>query len=84
MITITQDPHNPERLCLTATISVYLDKVLLETLSTEIEQAIRAQAIRDLRSSTAVKKVIAKAATSKLLQMLGAEPPQEPHEPTNR
>jgi hypothetical protein len=78
MVTIQQDPTNPERLVLTQTISIYLDKVLLDTLSTEIEQAIRAQAIRDLRTSAAVKKVIAKAATAKLLHMLGAdEPPQE-------
>jgi len=48
--------------------------VLLETLSTEIESAIREQAIKDLRSSTAVKKVIARAATTMLLTMLGVEP----------
>jgi hypothetical protein len=74
MITITPDPSNPDRLCLTATVSIYLDKILLSTLSTEIESAIREQAIRDLRSSTAVKKVISKAATAHLLALLGVSP----------
>lgn len=83
MVTLTTDPTNPDRLVLTATVSVYLDKVLLQTLNEEVTQAIREQAIKDLRSNTAVKKVIARAATAKLLSMLGASACAEPKEPTH-
>jgi len=72
MVTLTQDPNNPDRLTLTATVTVYLDKLLLTTLSEEVTSTIREQAIKDLRSNTTVKKAIAKAATEKLLTMLGA------------
>jgi hypothetical protein len=77
MVTITQDPTNPERLVLSATVTVYLDKALLQTLDEEVTRAIREQAIRDLRSNSTVKKLIAKAATEKLLAMLGATAPEE-------
>jgi hypothetical protein len=73
MVTVTQDPTNPERLVLSITLTTYLDKLLLQTLSDEVTNAIRAQAVKDLSSNSAVKKLIAKAATAKLLTMLGAE-----------
>jgi hypothetical protein len=68
---------NPDRLIFTATVSIHLDKLLVETLSDEIALAITEQAKKDLRSSAAVKKQIAKAATTKLLTMLGV-PAEEP------
>jgi hypothetical protein len=71
VVTIQADPANPERLILTQTATLYLDRVLLETLSAEVADSIRAQAIKDLKSSKAVKKAIADAATKKLLTMLG-------------
>jgi hypothetical protein len=73
MVTIQADPANPNRLVLTATVSIYLDRLLLQTLSEEVTTAIRAQAVKDLNSNASVKKLIAKAATEKLLNMLGAE-----------
>jgi len=72
MVTITPDPANPDRLVLSLTITAYLDKVLLQTLQEEVTTIIREQAIRDLRGNKTVKALIAKAATTKLLSMLGA------------
>lgn len=74
MVTITADPTNPERLIVTQTVTMYLDKVLLCSLSAEVESAIRERAIRDLKSDKRVKKQIAAAATAKLLDMLGVPP----------
>jgi hypothetical protein len=74
MVSFTLDPLNPERLMLTATVNFYLDKILIQTLSEELEVTIREQAKKDLLSNSAVKKLIAKAATEKLLQMLGHVP----------
>lgn len=74
MLTLTQDPQNPDRLVVTETVTLYLDKLLLETLSQELRLAIQEQARKDLKSSPAVRKLIARAATDKLLLMLGAEP----------
>jgi hypothetical protein len=73
MITITQDPMNPMRLLVTQTISFYLDKVLKGSLEAELEDLIRAQARKDLKSNPEVKKAVAEAATKKLLSMLGVE-----------
>jgi len=70
MVTLTPDPHNPDKLILTQTLTIYLDKILFETLDDEIRAAITAQAKKDLLHSSAVKKLIAVAATKKLLQML--------------
>jgi hypothetical protein len=70
VVTLTQDPSNPDRLILTQTVTLYLDKVLLSSLSAEVEAAIRARAALDLKSNKAVKKQIAAAATAKLLGML--------------
>jgi hypothetical protein len=74
MVTITADPTNPDRLIVTQTVTLYLDRVLLSSLSAEVEAAIRAQAVADLKSNSRVKKQIAAAATSKLLSMLGVPP----------
>ncbi len=71
MVTVTPDPTNPERLVLTATVSLYLDRLLLDTLNDQLATSIREQAIHDLKSDPKVKKQIAAAATRKLLSMLG-------------
>jgi hypothetical protein len=71
VIVVTKDPSNPDRLILTQTVTLYLDRTLLETLSTEVEAAIRRQASTDLKKNPQVKKAIAEAATRKLLAMLG-------------
>ena len=76
MITLTQDPSNPERLIVSLTVTLWLDKVLLSTLSDEVAAAIRERAVRDLKSDKRVKKQIAAAATTRLLSMLGV--PSEP------
>jgi hypothetical protein len=73
MITITKDGANPDKFVVSQTIVMFLDKVMLSSLSDEIEKTIRAQAIKDLRHNPEVKKVIAEAATKKLLAMLGVE-----------
>lgn len=71
MVTITADPNNPDRLTLTATATLYLDRILVETLSSEVEQAVRNHAIKDLKANKDVQRQIAEAATKKLLAMLG-------------
>lgn len=77
MVTILQDPKDPQRLILSIAVTTYLDKVLLETLSDELEKSIRTQAVKDLQHSRAVKQAVAKAATEKLLDMLGYIKPSE-------
>jgi hypothetical protein len=77
VISVTQDPANPDKVILTSTVSLYLDKLALQALSDEIEQAVRRQAKRDLKSSLAVRKVISAAATAHLLKLLGVEPKPE-------
>jgi hypothetical protein len=77
MITLVQDSTNPERILVTATVSLFVDKVLLTALSSEIEAAIRDAAIKDLRSNKKVKAVIAEQAVKKLLSMLGVHEPVE-------
>jgi hypothetical protein len=77
MITLTPDPNNPDKLTLTATVTMYLDRLLTDVLSEEIATAIRERAIRDLQTNAAVRKQIAATATQKLLTMLGCEPPKE-------
>jgi hypothetical protein len=70
MVSIVPDPANPYRLCLTASATIYLDRILLETLSAEVESAIREQALKALRNNAEVKRLIAAAALAKLLSML--------------
>lgn len=72
MISITADPANPDKLILTAAVTLYLDRLLVATLNSEIKAAIHQQAAKDLKSNRAVKKEIAAASTRLLLGMLGA------------
>lgn len=67
MITLTQDPTNPNRLALTATVSFFIDKVLIDTLNDELVSAIREAAKEDLRTNQVVRQQVAKAAVAKLL-----------------
>jgi len=76
MISLTSDPANPERLVLTATVTLYLEKVLFKALSEEIETAIRQRAIADLKGNPAVRAAVGKAASSMLLEMLDVNPPK--------
>lgn len=75
MISISADPTNPDRLVLTQTVTLYLDRLLLSTLSAELETAIRAQAALDIRGSKAVRKAISSAAQAHLMKLLGVEAP---------
>lgn len=77
MITVTQDAMNPTRLLVTQTVSFYLDRILIDTLSDELAQLIRNQARKDLKSNPEVKKAVAEAACKKLLAMLGVEEKSE-------
>lgn len=77
MVSIIADPKNPEKLILTATVSLYLDKVLLAALDEEIVKTIHDQAVKDISSNKAVKRVIAQAAQKKLLELLGVKAEQE-------
>jgi hypothetical protein len=70
MISLVADPKDPSRLVLTATVTLYLEKVLLETLSAELEAAIRSQALKDIRGNKEVRARIAEAAEQKLLSLL--------------
>lgn len=71
MIQLAVDPEHPERVILTSTVTLYLEKVALSALSDEIEKAIRAQAVKDLKGNPEVRRKIAEAAEWKLLQLLG-------------
>lgn len=74
MVSISKDPANPDRLVVTVTVTAFIDKICLETLSDEIEIAIRERAIKDLRKSRKVKAAISGAASQRLLDMLGVKP----------
>jgi hypothetical protein len=69
MIEIRPDPQNPERLILTATVTLFLEKTLLASLGKELEEAITEQAKKDLQSK-ALRKEIRQLATKKLVAML--------------
>jgi hypothetical protein len=74
MVSALVDPQDPSRIILTATTTLYLQKVALAALSEEVEVAIRSQARKDLLENPQVKKLIAEAATQLLLKMLNAAP----------
>lgn len=76
MISIQQDPKDPTKLVLTCTVTMILERTLIESLNEVVTQTIRDRAIKDLQSNRAVKKVIADAAQLKLLALLGEETPQ--------
>jgi hypothetical protein len=82
MLSLITDPNDPNRLVLTATVSIYLDRLLSSVLSDEVAAAVREQATKDLRSNKKVRKMIQTAASEKLLSMLGASAnaPQEKKE----
>ena len=69
MVHITPDPTNPDRLVLTATVSLYIDRLVTNVLSEEIAAQVKEQATKSLRN-TRVKKVIAEAAVKQLLNLL--------------
>jgi hypothetical protein len=77
MIGIVQDPNDPNKLVLTQTTTVYLDKLIKSLLDTEVASLIREQAVHDIRTNKAVKKVIQEAATKLLLEKLGVQPDEE-------
>ena len=70
MVSITSDPQNPDRLLVSATVQLWLDRVALAALSDEIEAAVRAQAAKDLADNAAVRELVASAATAMLLTKL--------------
>ena len=76
LISVTPDSTNPDRVVVTATITLFLEKAVLKVVGEEIEAAIRTQAQKDLKTSPEVKKLIAEAATAKLLAMLADPTPK--------
>lgn len=73
MIVLVPDPNDSQKLVLTATVSMYIDRLLVETLSDSIADQIKEQAAKDLQKNKQVKKVIAAAAQRKLLNLLGVK-----------
>ena len=71
MIAIQQDPNDATKLIVTATVTLYLDRLMVETLNAEIAEQITDRARKDLTKNRQVKKVIAEAAQHKLLELLG-------------
>jgi hypothetical protein len=51
MITLTVDPTNPERLILTATVTMFLDRVLVTSLDAAIADLVKDEAARSLRTN---------------------------------
>lgn len=70
MVTIQPDPTNPDRLILTQTVQVFLDKVLLQTLNDELEQIISAKAREDFKKPSVVRE-LRTLATQYLAKILG-------------
>jgi hypothetical protein len=75
MITVTPDPTNPERLILTQTVQVFLDKVMLTTLNEELTKIIADTAKEDFKKP-AVQKELRRLATAHLAKLLGIEEKQ--------
>ena len=78
MIHITVDPSDPNRIILTATVTMYLDRLLSDALGNEVADAVREQARKDMKNNKIVKKAISDAAHRLLLGMLGCDVPAEP------
>ena len=70
MVSITPDPKNSDRIVVSQTVTVFLDKILFESLSSELESIIRRQAEKDLKKNKSVQQAVAQAASNKLLEML--------------
>lgn len=77
MIGITPDPNDPNKLVLTQTITVYLDKLIRSLLDDEVASLIKEQAVHDIRMNKQVKKIIQEAATRLLLEKLGISPEEK-------
>jgi len=75
MISLIADANDPSKVTLTQTTTLYLDRLAVSVLSTEIESAILAQARKDLQGNRAVKRAIAAAATAHLMKLLGVANP---------
>jgi hypothetical protein len=75
LVTIQPDPANPDRLILTQTVQVFLDKVLLKALNEELEQIISAKAREDFKKPQ-VQKELRRLATNYLAKILGIEGPK--------
>jgi uncharacterized membrane protein len=67
MVSITADPKNPDQIAVTASVTIFIDKILVHTLSAELATAIREAAIEDLKTNQVVRQLVAKAAVAKLL-----------------
>lgn len=70
MVDIRPDPANPERVVLTQTVTVFLDKVLLTTLSDELEKIIAEKAQEDFRKPGVLRE-LRRLSTDHLAKMLG-------------
>jgi hypothetical protein len=77
MVSVIENQADPTKSVLTATMTLYVDKLLSSILKAEVEEAIRAQAKKDLKKPE-VRELIAKAATERLLAMLSEPPKSEP------
>lgn len=71
MVSITQDPKNPNQLIVTQTVTIFLDKILVSSLSGELAEIVRQQAHKDLKKNKSVQQAVSQAASKKLLNMLG-------------
>jgi hypothetical protein len=78
MLNATVDPATG-KVVLTITQTILLDKALTVAVLNEVEDAIRKQAAKDLKTNPKVKAAIAQAATEHLLKLvenkLSLEPP---------
>lgn len=71
MVSITQDPKNPNKLVVTLAVTVFLDRILESSMSEELATIIRQQAHKDLKKNKVVQQAVSEAASKKLLSMLG-------------
>lgn len=69
-IPVIRDSADDTKFTLTPAVAAYLDRVIADQLASDVAEAVRRRALRELRSNPQVKKVIAKAAERKLMQML--------------
>ena len=73
MVSITSPAGDPTHVVVTATVTLYLDRLLVDTLSSELEKSVREAAVRELENNQEVKLAVFKAAKAKLLAMLEVE-----------
>jgi hypothetical protein len=82
MIELKNDPNDPDKIILTALVTVVLDKIAVQALNAEITAAIRERAAHDLKTNKKLKKEIQDAAARLLLGMLGVPETKEVVEET--